>query len=37
MPKIDGIEFLQKAGETNPDIPIIMISAMAILKQPWRL
>ncbi len=26
MPKIDGIEFLQKAGETNPDIPIIMIS-----------
>lgn len=26
MPKIDGIEFLQKAGETNPDVPIIMIS-----------
>jgi two-component system nitrogen regulation response regulator NtrX len=26
MPKLDGIEFLQKAGETNPDIPIIMIS-----------
>lgn len=26
MPKIDGIEFLQKAGESNPDIPIIMIS-----------
>src|SRR5687768_6508360 len=26
MPKIDGIEFLQKAGEVNPDIPIIMIS-----------
>src|SRR6202162_2724359 len=26
MPKIDGIEFLQKAGEANPDIPIIMIS-----------
>jgi two-component system, NtrC family, nitrogen regulation response regulator NtrX len=26
MPKIDGIEFLQKAGEINPDIPIIMIS-----------
>ena len=26
MPKIDGIEFLQKAGETNPDIPVIMIS-----------
>lgn len=26
MPKVDGIEFLQKAGETNPDIPIIMIS-----------
>ncbi len=26
MPKLDGIEFLQKAGEFNPDTPIIMIS-----------
>ena len=26
MPKIDGIEFLQKATEANPDVPIIMIS-----------
>jgi two-component system nitrogen regulation response regulator NtrX len=26
MPKLDGIEFLQKAGENNGDIPIIMIS-----------
>jgi DNA-binding NtrC family response regulator len=26
MPKIDGIEFLQKASESNPDIPVIMIS-----------
>lgn len=26
MPKIDGIEFLQKAAESNPDVPIIMIS-----------
>lgn len=26
MPKLDGIEFLQKAGESNSDIPIIMIS-----------
>lgn len=26
MPKLDGIDFLQKAGEVNPDIPIIMIS-----------
>ncbi|HEX5652933.1 MAG TPA: sigma-54 dependent transcriptional regulator [Chitinophagaceae bacterium] len=26
MPKLDGIEFLQKAGEINPDSPIIMIS-----------
>lgn len=26
MPKLDGIEFLQKAGEFNPDVPIIMIS-----------
>ncbi|MBA2499182.1 MAG: sigma-54-dependent Fis family transcriptional regulator [Chitinophagaceae bacterium] len=26
MPKLDGIEFLQKASEANPDVPIIMIS-----------
>lgn len=26
MPKLDGIEFLEKAGEINSDIPIIMIS-----------
>ncbi len=26
MTKLDGIEFLQKAGEANPDVPIIMIS-----------
>ncbi|RYJ01149.1 MAG: response regulator, partial [Actinomycetales bacterium] len=26
MPKLDGIEFLEKAKLVNPDIPIIMIS-----------
>jgi two-component system nitrogen regulation response regulator NtrX len=26
MPKIDGIEFLEKAKEINPDVPIIVIS-----------
>ncbi len=26
MPKMDGIEFLQKAGEINADVPVIMIS-----------
>lgn len=26
MPKMDGLEFLEKAKETNPDIPIIMVS-----------
>ena len=26
MPKLDGIEFLQKAADTSPDVPIIMIS-----------
>jgi DNA-binding NtrC family response regulator len=26
MPKLDGIEFLDKAKEINPDVPIIMIS-----------
>ncbi len=26
MPKVDGIEFLEKATEMNPELPIIMIS-----------
>ena len=26
MPRLDGIEFLQRAGESSPDVPIIMIS-----------
>jgi two-component system nitrogen regulation response regulator NtrX len=26
MPKLDGIEFLEKAGEINDDVPIIIIS-----------
>ncbi|MDB5206191.1 MAG: sigma-54-dependent Fis family transcriptional regulator [Flavisolibacter sp.] len=26
MPKLDGLEFLQKATELNPDVPIIIIS-----------
>ncbi len=26
MPKVDGIEFLEKAKQINPDIPVIMIS-----------
>jgi len=26
MPKIDGLDFLQRAVEVNPDVPIIMIS-----------
>jgi DNA-binding NtrC family response regulator len=26
MPKIDGIEFLEKVRESNPDVPVIMIS-----------
>ncbi len=26
MPKLDGLEFLQKATEHNPDVPVIMIS-----------
>ncbi|MEI9934868.1 MAG: response regulator [Ferruginibacter sp.] len=27
MPKMDGIEFLEKAREVNPDVPIIIISS----------
>ncbi|MFM7838082.1 MAG: sigma-54-dependent transcriptional regulator, partial [Chitinophagaceae bacterium] len=26
MPKLDGIEFLEKCREINPDVPVIMIS-----------
>src|SRR5215213_5575117 len=32
MPKLDGIEFLQKAGEINPDVPIIMISGHGTIE-----
>ncbi|MCC7524120.1 MAG: sigma-54-dependent Fis family transcriptional regulator [Chitinophagaceae bacterium] len=32
MPKIDGIEFLDKAGEINPDVPIIMISGHGTIE-----
>ena len=26
MPKLDGIEFLERSREINPDVPVIMIS-----------
>jgi len=32
MPKIDGIEFLDKAGEISPDVPIIMISGHGTIE-----
>jgi DNA-binding NtrC family response regulator len=32
MPKIDGIEFLIKAGELNADIPVIMISGHGTIE-----
>ena len=32
MPKIDGMEFLQKAMESNPDVPIIMISGHGTIE-----
>jgi two-component system, NtrC family, nitrogen regulation response regulator NtrX len=32
MPKIDGIEFLERAKEANPDIPIIMISGHGTIE-----
>jgi DNA-binding NtrC family response regulator len=32
MPKIDGLEFLQKAVEKNPDVPIIMISGHGTIE-----
>jgi DNA-binding NtrC family response regulator len=32
MPKIDGIEFLERAKEANPDVPIIMISGHGTIE-----
>jgi two-component system, NtrC family, nitrogen regulation response regulator NtrX len=32
MPKMDGIEFLEKAKELNPDLPIIMISGHGTIE-----
>jgi two-component system, NtrC family, nitrogen regulation response regulator NtrX len=32
MPKIDGLEFLQKATEIAPDVPIIMISGHGTIE-----
>jgi two-component system, NtrC family, nitrogen regulation response regulator NtrX len=32
MPKLDGIEFLVKAGELNADIPVIMISGHGTIE-----
>src|SRR5579872_920676 len=32
MPKLDGIEFLEKVKETNPDVPVIMISGHGTIE-----
>jgi len=32
MPKLDGIEFLEKAREANPDVPVIMISGHGTIE-----
>jgi two-component system, NtrC family, nitrogen regulation response regulator NtrX len=32
MPKMDGIEFLEKAKDANPDLPIIMISGHGTIE-----
>src|SRR4028119_1459098 len=32
MPKIDGLEFLEKSRETNADVPIIMISGHGTIE-----
>lgn len=32
MPKIDGLEFLEKSKEINPDVPIIMISGHGTIE-----
>lgn len=37
MPKIDGNEFLQKALEINPDVPVIMISGHGTIETAVEL
>jgi DNA-binding NtrC family response regulator len=32
MPKMDGLEFLDRAGESNPDVPVIMISGHGTIE-----
>lgn len=32
MPKLDGIEFLEKVREVNPDVPVIMISGHGTIE-----
>lgn len=32
MPKVDGLEFLEKAAEINPDVPMIMISGHGTIE-----
>jgi DNA-binding NtrC family response regulator len=32
MPKLDGLEFLNKATEKNPDVPVIMISGHGTIE-----
>lgn len=32
MPKMDGIEFLVKANEINPDVPVVMISGHGTIE-----
>jgi DNA-binding NtrC family response regulator len=32
MPKLDGMEFLDKAREANPDVPVIMISGHGTIE-----
>lgn len=32
MPKVDGLEFLEKSKEINPDVPIIMISGHGTIE-----
>ena len=36
MPKVDGIEVLEKSQEINPDIPFIMISGHGTIETAVR-
>ena len=36
LPGISGLEFLQRAKQQNPALPIVVITAFGSVEQQWR-